>query len=93
VVLQSGGFYSVKVLPEADQFNFAPRVKVPVLMLNGRYDYYFSLLAYQDPMFRLLGSRPEQKRHIVYDAGHDLPDPEVVKETLNWFDRYLGPVN
>ena len=29
---------------------------------------------------------------VLYDAGHDLPDPPVVKETLNWFDRYLGPV-
>jgi serine/threonine protein kinase/formylglycine-generating enzyme required for sulfatase activity/dienelactone hydrolase len=93
VVLQSGGFYSVKSLPEVDLINFVPRVKVPVLMLNGRYDYYFMLVDDQDPMFRLLGSPPGEKRHVVYDAGHDLPDPAVVKETLDWFDRYLGPVN
>ena len=68
-------------------------MKVPVLMLNGRYDYYFMLVDDQDPMFRLLGSPPGEKRHVVYDAGHDLPDPAVVKETLDWFDRYLGPVN
>ena len=41
----------------------------------------------------LLGTLPEQKRHVLYDAGHDLPGPPVVKETLNWFDRYLGPVD
>jgi serine/threonine protein kinase/formylglycine-generating enzyme required for sulfatase activity/dienelactone hydrolase len=93
VVLQSGGFYSVKAQPEVDQINFAPRVKVPVLMLNGRYDYYYSRVDDQDPMFKLLGTLPEQKRHVLYDAGHDLPDPQVVKETLNWFDRYLGPVD
>jgi hypothetical protein len=44
-------------------------------------------------MFKLLGTLPEQKRHVLYDAGHDLPGPPVVKETLNWFDRYLGPVD
>ena len=93
VVLQSGGFYPVKAQPEVDQINFAPRVKVPVLMLNGRYDYYFTIVDDQDTMFKLLGAPPDQKRHVVYDAGHDLPDPPVVKETLNWFDRYLGPVN
>ena len=24
--------------PEVDPFNYAPRVRLPVLMLNGRYD-------------------------------------------------------
>ena len=44
-------------------------------MLNGRYDYYYPVLACQEPMFKLLGSAPGQKRLILYDAGHDLPAP------------------
>ena len=31
-------FEIIRDVPEADQINFAPRVTVPVLMLNGRYD-------------------------------------------------------
>ena len=34
-VLHMGGFYLQPSLPEADTVNFAPRVKVPVLMPNG----------------------------------------------------------
>jgi SagB-type dehydrogenase family enzyme len=35
------GFYLQKCLPESDQLNFAPRVKVPVLMLNGHFDFFY----------------------------------------------------
>ena len=27
--------------PESEAFSFLPRVKVPTLMLNGRYDFFF----------------------------------------------------
>ena len=40
-VLILGGFDYQKPLPEVDQINFVSRVKVPVLMLNGRFDYVF----------------------------------------------------
>jgi formylglycine-generating enzyme required for sulfatase activity/dienelactone hydrolase len=93
IVLRSGGFYQAKTLPEVDQLNFPPHIKVPVLMLNGRYDFYFPTLCCQQPMFRLMGSQPGQKRSVLYDSGHDLPDPPIVKETLDWLDHYLGPVN
>ena len=35
-----------------DQADFAPRMKKPVLMVNGRYDYVFSLDQAQNPLFR-----------------------------------------
>ena len=38
-VIYCGGFARQQSFPEVDPVNFAPRVKVPVLMLNGRYDY------------------------------------------------------
>jgi len=34
-ILYSGGFYFRYELPDVHQLNFAPRVSVPVLMLNG----------------------------------------------------------
>jgi cephalosporin-C deacetylase-like acetyl esterase len=91
-VLLSAGFYPRKSLPEVDQLNFAPRVKVPVLMLNGRFDDIFPVNTSQEPLFRLLGSRKEQKRRVIYETGHDIPKYQLIKEILDWLDRYLGPV-
>jgi hypothetical protein len=42
-----------KPSPEVDQFIFAPRVKTPVLMLNGRYDFVYSPDSAQEPMYRI----------------------------------------
>jgi hypothetical protein len=91
-VLILPGFYLQKCLPEVDQLNFAPHVKVPVLMLNGRFDSIFPVDTAQIPMFRMLGTPKEQKRRVVYDTGHNIPRNEMIKETLDWLDRYLGPV-
>jgi dipeptidyl aminopeptidase/acylaminoacyl peptidase len=91
-VLAVGGFNLQAVQPEADELNFAKRVTIPVLMLNGKYDFYFPVETSQKPMFRSLGTAPEHKRHIVYDTGHSIPRNELIKETLAWLDRYLGPV-
>src|SRR5262249_45732419 len=38
-----GGFYLQHSAPEVDVFNFAPRVKVPVLLLNGRFDFFYPM--------------------------------------------------
>jgi dienelactone hydrolase len=91
-VFAAGGCDEEKVLPEADPMNFAPRVKVPVLMINGRYDFELPLETCQEPLFRLLGVPPQDKRHVLFDTGHAPPQLPVMKETLNWLDRYLGPV-
>jgi eukaryotic-like serine/threonine-protein kinase len=93
LLLISPGFWLEKRLPEVDQLNFAPRVKAPVLMLSGCYDYIFPVGTSQEPMFRLLGTPKEYKRRVVYDTGHDLPENEIIKETINWLDKFLGPVN
>ena len=34
-------------------------------------------------MFRLLETTIERKRRVVYDAGHDIPRTEMIKETLH----------
>jgi len=43
-------------------------------------------------LFALLGTKTSDKRHIVVDGGHYPPQELLVKETVEWLDRYLGPV-
>jgi cephalosporin-C deacetylase-like acetyl esterase len=91
-ILALTGLDYQRSLPEVDTLNFLPRVKQPVLMLNGRYDFFCPVESSQEPFFRLLGSRSDQKKHILYDTSHNLPRNEFIKETLHWLDQYLGPV-
>jgi formylglycine-generating enzyme required for sulfatase activity/tRNA A-37 threonylcarbamoyl transferase component Bud32/dienelactone hydrolase len=92
-IIALGGLDYGKSLPEVDIVNFLPHVKQPVLMLNGHYDFFFPEQATQVPFYNLLGSRKDQKRRVVYDTGHAIPRNELIKETLNWLDLYLGPAN
>jgi dienelactone hydrolase/predicted Ser/Thr protein kinase len=94
VVLLDGGFFLGPPAAGADQADFAPRLTRPVLMVNGRYDYTFSLEKAQAPLFRMLGAPAADKRHVVLDGPHDVTQRrgELVHEVLSWLDRYLGRV-
>jgi dienelactone hydrolase len=87
-----GGGLDEGLPAEVDPLNFAPRVRAPVLMINGRYDFNAPLETNQRPLFRLLGSPEKDKKHVVFESGHVPPWPDVVRETLDWLDHYLGPV-
>ena len=91
-VLYVAGLGAWPARPEVDPVNFLPRIHVPVLMLSGKYDSVFPYEVSQRPFFNLLGSLPGQKTQIVYEEGHFLPRPQLVKESLSWFDKWLGPV-
>lgn len=78
--------------PEVNQINYVSRVKVPTLMLNGKYDLIFPYETSVKPMFDLLGTPPDQKELKLYDTDHSVPRNEFIKETVAWLDRYLGPV-
>jgi tRNA A-37 threonylcarbamoyl transferase component Bud32/dienelactone hydrolase len=78
--------------PEVDEVNFIGRVKVPTLMLNGRYDTINSFETTIKPAFDLLGTPSADKRLMLYDTDHIPPINEMIKETLAWLDKYLGPV-
>ncbi len=91
-VLALGGMEYSQSLPEVDKINFLSRVKQPTLMLNGHYDFFFPVDSTQLPFYNLLGSKKDQKKRIQYDTGHNIPRNELIKETLNWFDLWLGPV-
>jgi formylglycine-generating enzyme required for sulfatase activity/dienelactone hydrolase/predicted Ser/Thr protein kinase len=92
-LLALGGLQYERSLPEVDIINFLPHVKQPTLMLNGHYDFYFPVVSNQEPFFRLLGSPKDQKKHLIYETGHNIPRNDLIKEDLNWLDQYLGPVN
>jgi dienelactone hydrolase len=89
-----GGYFLQRPPAGADQADFVPRIKIPVLMVNGRYDYTFPLETAQNPMFAMLGTPAAEKSHIVLDTPHDVTEqrPQLVKAVLDWLDRYLGRV-
>ena len=89
-VLYSGGTGLRDDLPASEQeYNYLPRITQPVLMLNGRYDID-STPASQQALSGLLGTPADQKRHVLFEAGHgNLPRFQVEKETLQWFERHL----
>lgn len=42
-------------------------------------------------MWRMLGTPESDKRHVIYDGfGHALPRTELIRETLDWLDKYFG---
>ena len=91
-VLVGGGLPFEKLPSEIEPINFAPRVKTPTLMVNGQQDFIFPVESSQDPLFRILGVAGADKRHVTFESGHLPPTEPVIKESLDWLDRYLGPV-
>ena len=91
-VLIRGGLPRRKRFAEADEINYVSHVKIPVLMLNGKYDLTFPYETTVKPMFDLLGTTEEDKKLLVYDTDHFVPKTEMIKEALNWLDKYFGPV-
>ena len=77
-------------LPEAANFNFAPYIKAPKLVINGRQDEEHPWQTRGKPLWDLLR---EPKELVVADAaGHHVP-ADVRTPRINAFlDRTLGPV-
>ena len=94
-VLLDGGFDPVPTRPELRQSGYAPRVRIPVLMINGSFDAAYQLEASQKPLFTLLGTPAADKRHVVYPTGHSVFTGyrnQAIRNILDWLDRYQGPV-
>jgi pimeloyl-ACP methyl ester carboxylesterase len=89
-LLVGGGLVPIPQEPELDAVNFAPRVKVPTLLLSGRYDFFFPYETSQVPLFERLGAPSDQKRHTTANSGHSVPRREYVREVLGWLDKYFG---
>jgi eukaryotic-like serine/threonine-protein kinase len=78
---------------ETNAWNFAPRVRIPVLMVNGRDDFILPVETSENPLFQALGTKETDKKHILYDGGHRnlVTCPDLIGEILSWLDRYLVP--
>lgn len=90
-ILIGGGLVKshLQILPEANPINFVPRIKCPVLLLNGRYDEVFPYETNALPLYNLLR---EPKKLALLEGGH-VPPLEVRVPVINkWLDETLGPV-
>jgi eukaryotic-like serine/threonine-protein kinase len=89
-----GGYFLDTPPAGGDQADFAPRLKIPMLMVNGRDDYVFSLEKSQNPFFRMVGTPPSEKLHVVLNTPHDVTEQkaQLVSAVLGWLDKYLGRV-
>ncbi|MGQ0563327.1 MAG: dienelactone hydrolase family protein [Gemmatimonadota bacterium] len=65
--------------------HYAPRVKMPLLMLMGRSDAYYTE-EQAERVLELIGSRDKQL--VWYDTGHRLPE-DYAGAAAAWFERYL----
>lgn len=92
-VLNVPGLSPLPTQPIADPFNFLPRIEIPVLMMNGEYDQIYPIETSAKPFYDFLGTQADQKRHYIAPGGHLLPFVDITRETLDWFDEYLGPTN
>ncbi len=89
-VLLSGGLVLQPTQPEVDPFNFLPRVRVPTRMINVPNDYFYPLKTSQGPFYHFLAAEP--KDSVLVEGGHVPPMNVVARWTLDWFEKYLGPV-
>lgn len=90
-ILIGGGLVKsdLQILPEANPINFAPRIKCPVLFLNGKYDEVFPYETNALPLYNLLR---EPKKLALLEGGH-VPPLEVRVPVINkWLDETLGLV-
>ena len=93
-VLVTGGFVPMEFDPAMDPVRFAPLVKVPVLMLNGRWDSLFPAKSSAEPMYERLGTPTPLKSLRVYDGGHDaygLFYWQIQSDMREWMDEIIGP--
>jgi eukaryotic-like serine/threonine-protein kinase len=92
-VLVVTGLKMERARAEVDPINFLPRVRLPLLMLNARHDYFFPVETSQKPFFDYLGTPAAHKKWEIFPETHTVPRTEAMRETMAWMDRYLGPVD
>jgi predicted Ser/Thr protein kinase/dienelactone hydrolase len=93
LILLSAGLPRRRLPPEIDPVNIAPRIRMPVLLLAGRYDYMYPVDASQKPLFDRLGTAANAKKHVIFESGHAPERIAVTREVLEWLDQTLGVVN
>jgi serine/threonine protein kinase/formylglycine-generating enzyme required for sulfatase activity len=93
VAVMFGGGLHIDVPPEYSHVNLTPRVTIPVLLQDGKYDTVFPVQSSQEPYLALFGTAPRDKHHKIYETGHSSwLKNEVRKDEIEFLDQYLGPV-
>jgi pimeloyl-ACP methyl ester carboxylesterase len=80
---------SMPAIPDVEPLNSLPRIQVPTLVLSGEFDG----LAGRDlaiTYFDLIGLPADQKKHVIALSDHFIPRDLLIRESLDWLDRYLG---
>ena len=91
-VIQIGLLPPMTATPEVDPVNALPRVRVPTLMFSGEFDAMVPM-ENSNRYFSLIGTGAEKKRRVIAIGGHFIPRALVIRESLDWLDKHLGPVN
>jgi pimeloyl-ACP methyl ester carboxylesterase len=76
-------------IADAMPSNFAPHIRAPKLIVQGRYDEDTPVKTQTEPLFKILS---EPKEIEIYDVGHVAPTELVVTRVGGWLDKILGPV-
>ena len=92
-------FDNIETIKRAVEINagvsILPRVTIPVFMFNGRYDSFFPTDTSIRPFFENLGTPAADKKLTITDSNHFVAaysNNQLISESLDWLDRYLGPV-
>ena len=90
-ILISGNLQAGFNYPIADSINYYPRIKSPVLMMNGRFDTIVSSKeSLLQKRMEWLGTPEEDKKQILYDAGHwPFPQNLFKRDMSTWLQKYL----
>ena len=79
----------LQTIREASPINFAPHIRAPKYILNGRYDEDTPMKTQCEPLFKLFR---EPKKLEIFEGGH-VPSSEILVPSLNKFlDETLGPM-
>jgi eukaryotic-like serine/threonine-protein kinase len=91
VFLIAGGVKSENMNnhPSVNPINFAPHIRAPKYVLNGRFDEAFPIKSGIEPMMKLF-SAPKQLE--LFDGPHAPPMEILVPAMNKFFDQTLGPV-
>jgi dienelactone hydrolase len=76
--------------PAVDPVNALPRIHVPTLLMSGELDPYITPDDARRS-FALLGADASDKKHVWGQGTHFIPRDLMIRETLEWLDKYFGP--
>ncbi|MBI4657626.1 MAG: SUMF1/EgtB/PvdO family nonheme iron enzyme [Verrucomicrobia bacterium] len=99
-IMEGGGFWpnagsfsfpAAPYPPEYSQVNFAPRIKIPILLQGGRYDTFFPVEENQKPFLKLFGTAEQDRQLKLYETAHALWSMnEPIQDERAFLDQYFG---